>query len=163
MKVLAVSLFTVALLISGCASKPQKSYNTVAHDGRIYVLGSPEAAMKFKETHHMPLTKTMIGAGPNGETVVVEENEEHPEMAKKLWMDYASDNLKYFERFHDGRTYILGSLESVHKFEASKFLPLTKTYIGQGVNGETVVVEESEEDNMLAKSLWAMYSEKHKK
>lgn len=163
MRLLLTLCPTLVVILCGCNATPEKTYTSIAHDGRIYVVGSPESAMKFKKEHHLPLTKTMIGAGPNGETIVVEASSKDPEMANQLWMDYAKDNLRYFERFHNGRTYILGSLESVHKFEETSHLPLTKTYIGEGVSGETVIVEESKTDPMLANNLWAMYKGKYKK
>ena len=157
------TLFIAVITLTACQSTPAKSYTAIPHDGRIYVVGSAESAAKFKETHHLALTKTMIGAGPNGETVVVEVSKDDPELAEKLWTDYATENIHYYERYHDGRVYVMGSLSTLKSFESSHHLPLTLTFIGEGYNGETVVIEESKEDSMLSKKLWAMYKTKYKK
>lgn len=158
-----VTVLAAIAIFSGCSSTPKKSYTAVDHDGRIYVIGKEDTLMSFKETHHLPLTKSMIGAGPNGETVVVEVCKEDPEMANKLWMNYANENIKYYERYHDGRVYVMGSLSTLENFKTTHHLPLTKTYIGEGAGGITVVIEESKEDAELSKNLWAMYKAKHKK
>ena len=74
------ALFTFGLTI-GCqnaekAAVPAAStdYHEVEKDGRIYVLGSTDSLNKFKSTGKMPtpLTVTLVGAGPNNETVVIE-------------------------------------------------------------------------------------------
>ena len=160
---LFASLFFTVLVLASCASSTKKSYIAVPHDGRIYVLGSAESAAKFKATHHLALTKTMIGEGPNGESVVLEVSKEDPELANRLWVDYANDNIKYFERYHDGRVYVMGSLATLEAFKKTHHLPLTKTYISEGVNGESVVIEESKDDATLSTRLWAAYKAKHKK
>ncbi|MCM8541992.1 MAG: hypothetical protein NE328_17110, partial [Lentisphaeraceae bacterium] len=71
--------------------------------------------------------------------------------------------IKYYERYHDGRVYIMGSLATLESFQKTHHLALTKTYIGEGANGETVVIEESKDDATHATSLWAMYKKKHNK
>ena len=162
MKVFSSLLF-IAVLFCSCKSTPSKSYTALKHDGRIYVIGNANTLESFKKTHHLPLTKTMIGAGPMGETVVVEVSKGDPELANKLWMDYANDNIKYYERYHDGRVYVMGSLSTLESFKKTHHLPLTKTYIGEGANGETVVIEESKDDTTLSASLWSMYKKKHGK
>lgn len=166
MKIIS-SIILVTALFTGCKSSTtdtaNKSYNAITHDGRIYVIGDSKTLENFKTNHHLPLTKTMIGAGPNGETVVVEVSKDDPTMANKLWIDYANDNIHYYERYHDGRVYVMGSLSSLENFKKTHHLPLTKTYIGEGSNGETVVIEESKDDKAHAASLWSMYKKKHKK
>ena len=64
------------------------------HNGRIYVLGSEKGIASFKETGHIPYTKTIIGAGPNGETVVVEVDKKNDGFAEALWAAYQSKHNK---------------------------------------------------------------------
>ncbi len=59
-----------------------------AHEGRIYVFGSEESLNGFKETQHMPYTYTMIGEGPNGETLVFEVDTDDPSLQERLIAAY---------------------------------------------------------------------------
>ncbi len=43
-------------------------------NGRIYVLGDPATRDKLVNNGSIPYAKTIIGAGPNGETVIYETN-----------------------------------------------------------------------------------------
>ncbi|MEZ5988305.1 MAG: hypothetical protein R3F30_04135 [Planctomycetota bacterium] len=65
-------------------------YYEVPKDGRIYVLGSEASMTHFRETGHLPYTKTLIGAGPNGETVVFEAEAKDTALQERLmagWHD----------------------------------------------------------------------------
>ena len=158
-------LFLTALLV-GCASSSTSSkdpYTEIKKDGRIYLIGKAETVEAFKKTHHLPYTKTFIGQGPMGETVVVEVCKEDNEFANKIWKAYSDKNLSYFEMDHKGRTYVFGSPSSMQKFKQTHHMALTKTFIAQGAKGQTVVVEVCKENAGLADELWGKYQAKHKK
>lgn len=59
-------------------------YYEMEHDGRIYVIGDDDMAASFKEHHHLPYTRTLVGEGPKGETVVIQVDKDNPELASKL-------------------------------------------------------------------------------
>ncbi len=57
------------------AAVAKATYNEVEHDGRLYVVASPEAAAKCAKGSHPQLSVAKIGAGPTGQTVVFEASE----------------------------------------------------------------------------------------
>ena len=142
------------------ASSPD-AYMEVMHDGRIYVLGSEESAAGFKDTHHLPYTQTMIGEGPRGETVVVEVSKSDPGLQKRLWKAFKEKNLYYAEEEHDGRFIVIGSAVTHLKFLNTKHLPYTKTLIGAGKKGETLVFEVDKNNPVLTDRLIRQYQAAH--
>lgn len=129
-------------------------YFEVSYDGRVYVLGSEASAAAFRKTHHLPLTKTLIGEGPAGETLVFEESADDPTTARRLIDEYRRRNLFYAVEKRDGRLYVLGSEASLESFRSNGHLPYTLTKIGDGPSGETVVVEVDLDNAHLATRLW---------
>ena len=70
------------------AESEVSSYFEHQYDGRYYVIGSVEINETFKTTHHIPYSQTRIGAGPRGETVVVEVIKEDPTHQERLWNEF---------------------------------------------------------------------------
>ncbi len=71
-KLLAV---LVALLLAAAAAGAQVTglfYQEVEKDGRIYVFNTPERLAMFQQSGDMGVAITLPGRGPNGETVVAE-------------------------------------------------------------------------------------------
>ena len=70
----AIAAVLAALLVAGSASAQSTSlyYQEVAKDGRIYVFNTSERCQAFQKTGEMGTAITLIGRGPNGETVIGE-------------------------------------------------------------------------------------------
>lgn len=64
------------------------NYHVYKHEGRFYVIGSPEMSKQFAELGHLPYTRTLIGAGPNGETVVYEVKKKDPAYTDRLMAQF---------------------------------------------------------------------------
>ena len=47
-------------------------YAEVDYDGRIYVIGKSASLAAFQQTKELPYRQTFIGAGPAGESIVIE-------------------------------------------------------------------------------------------
>ena len=177
MKVLSTIAGTLvissACLLTSCTSSTEtKSEGTSTtqssayhaekmHDGRFYLIGNKTTELKFSKTHHLPYTDTRIGAGPGGETVIIEVDKEDPTVQKRLWEKFQAKHLYYSEISHDGRTYIVGSKTSEAKFKKSPHLPYAQTMIGAGAKGETVVIEIDKSQPNMQKRLWNEYKAKH--
>jgi len=76
-------------LIQTFAARPfpvqhEKGLYVYKHLGRFYVLGSRESAGKFVAHGSIPYARTLIGAGPNGETIVYEIDKKDPKLAECL-------------------------------------------------------------------------------
>lgn len=105
-----LSLLAVSLVLvhaAGCASCPgadeksaKKAGSIVApdpghyaereHDGRIYVLGDPKTEEAFDKSPHLQLSKSFIGAGPAGQTVVFEVRDKVPELTERLIKQFSA-------------------------------------------------------------------------
>ncbi len=137
-------------------------YYEHAHDGRIYVIGQIETEMKFKESPHLPYTDTRIGMGPKGETVVLEVDKKDPGLSKRLWEKFKARNLFYAEVPKHGRIYVVGSEKMRQSLEATGHMPYTRTFIGYGPGGETVVFEVDKKNPALANRLQREFDENHR-
>jgi len=131
---------------------------------RHYVVGSEESSAKFAAHGHMPYAKTVLGAGPHGETVVYEIAKKDPNLAERLMETYQKtpflveskgDNYAVYK--HMNRLYVVGSKESSEKFAAHGHMPYAKTVLGAGPAGETVVFEIDKKDPNLAERLMEMF------
>ena len=178
----ATATLLSALVLTGCNQTTQSTANKVSaaavpppatpeaptmgyweheHDGRIYVIGNEATNAAFLESHHLPYTFTKIGAGPKGETVVVEAGKSGSELQNALWEKFSLRNLYYAEEEHDGRIYVLGSAKSHLGFRSNPHLPLALTLIGAGVDGKTVVFEVAKDNDAQAPRLKAEYAARH--
>ena len=63
------------------------------HDGRYYVIGSAEMAKKFEGSGHLPYTRTLIGAGPHGRTVIFEVDKKKPEYVERLMAQFQASSI----------------------------------------------------------------------
>ncbi len=161
MKKFVFLMLAVALFTAGCSATTAKQDNAtqqiVAKDGnffvwqhmnRHYVLGSEESNSKFAKSPNMPYARTVLGAGPNGETVVYEIKKKDDAYTERLietynhtpfMIDSKGDN--YFVHKYAGRIYVLSDAKTNEKFQTTPHLPLTKTVLGAGPQGETVIFE----------------------
>ena len=71
---------------SAATATPAGYYYEKELDGRIYVVGSKEAAEKLDKGDHPTVAVTKIGYGPNRQTVVFEADKE--EVEKRLMEEY---------------------------------------------------------------------------
>ena len=78
---------------AGSIVKKDAGYYAVdTHDGRTYVFGDEDTHAAWRKTHSMQYSKSMIGAGPKGETVVFEVRDKLPELQERLMTRFASEN-----------------------------------------------------------------------
>ncbi|MEN9361460.1 MAG: hypothetical protein RL095_2995 [Verrucomicrobiota bacterium] len=102
-------------------------------------------------------------AGPGGEDVVVETHPRLAHWSQELWSQFALENLTYHEVAANGRVYVLGSLEALKNFQEAGEIPYTKTFLGEGVQGETVVFETGKDSNAIARRLMAEFNRRRGK
>lgn len=179
MKKILIVMTLLAFALAGCANtteqartnSPQtdtpqlalsKGGNFFVYDymGRHYVVGSQKSSDKFAEHHHMPYARTILGAGPHGETVAFEIDKKTPSLTERLMDTYQhtpflveSKGDAYAVYKYLGRLYVVGSKASSEKFAAHGHMPYAKTVLGAGPSGETVVFEIDKKDPSLAERL----------
>lgn len=113
--------------------------------GRIHAFGDTKNYLQFLATGEVALTRTQIGAGPKGETIVygitkddVKKNQ--PSLGELIYQDKlpAADDF-HGEVFKNGRFYVFGDLKDMKAFAAFGEVPYSYTDIGAGPKGETLV------------------------
>jgi hypothetical protein len=102
-----VPVATMVLVLWGCAtSKPAAApaggsmmakespagfYAEESYKARLYVFGTEKALKSFKENEQVPtIAKTYIGAGPEGQTVVLEADAKTNDLQERLKVQYES-------------------------------------------------------------------------
>lgn len=177
MRIIITTLLMAAALLGCTATSAQTSqtgpqpvlsrgedFHVYENHGRLFVIGSQESLETFKASGHLPYTRTLIGAGPMGETVVFEVDKKNPEETDRLQKEFAhtpfkidSNNKDYFVYKKGERFYVIGNQATNEAFMASGHLPYTKTILGAGPMGETVVFEVDKKDPKVADRLVQTY------
>lgn len=120
-------------------------YVVLPASGRIHAFGDLRNYADFLQHGEVALTRTAIGAGPGGKTIVygitgddVKANQ--PSRAERLLAAGSpAPSAFYGEVFRDGRFFLFGSLKDMTDFAAFGEVPYSYTDIGAGPQGETLV------------------------
>lgn len=168
----------LGLVLSGCAGTVQTvgetapeqvlskggEFSVYAYNDRHYVTGSAKSSQAFAEHHHLPYTKTILGAGPQGETVVFEVDKKDSAYVERLMETYQHTPFLITEKGDDyavykynSRIYVIGNAQTRASFEKNHHLPYTKTLLGAGPAGETVIFEVDRKDPAFAEQLMKAY------
>ncbi|MGQ9684786.1 MAG: hypothetical protein ACUVT2_00560 [Thiobacillaceae bacterium] len=151
----ATSQTTAAAAPSAKAEAPAQklTYFLVYHEnGRIYAMTEPSIYLGLMEHGEVPFTRTRIGGGPEGETVIfgiTEKDAKHldkPTAAEDIF-DGRTKNVGAFygEVVRNGRYHVFGEWKDFQDYLAHKEITFTYTEIGTGPKGETVIYALNEE------------------
>ncbi|MFN3751823.1 MAG: hypothetical protein ACK4SR_10650 [Thiobacillus sp.] len=128
------------------AAVPDQYFMVFHENGRIYAFGDARNYLLFLEHDEVPLTRTRIGAGPAGETVVfgiTNEDAKKLETPSKGEMFYDGKVGEvgpfYGEVVRDGRFYVFGEWKDFKDYLAHREVTYTFTEVGTGPKGETVI------------------------
>lgn len=177
MKTIVYLSLLAVMFITGCsgmsAQEEPATRQILSKDGnffvwehldRHYVIGSEASNAKFKKSPHLPYAKTILGAGPSGETVVYEINKKDGAYAERLMDTYEktpflveSKGDNYFVYKVHGRYYVVGNEATRDKLVKNGHIPYAKTILGAGPNGETVVFEIDKKEPELTEKLMKMF------
>ncbi len=138
---------TVTAASAAPASAPTEYFFIVYHEnGRIYPIADVKNYLGFLEHDELTYTRTRIGAGPEGATLVFGiEKKEADDISKpakaELFYDgkYEPSGPFYGEVMLDGRFYVFGTWKDFKDFLEHKEVTYTFTEIGAGPKGETVI------------------------
>lgn len=157
-----VSLMALGAM-SGCATQPEiaeskpaetqkaavekANYFLVFHEnGRIYPFADTKNYLMFMNVDEVTYTRTRVGAGPQGETVVfgIMKNEAEDLNKPSLAEQFFDGKMEvtgpfYGEVVRDGRFYVFGEWKDFKDYLAHKEVTFTFTEIGTGPKGETVI------------------------
>jgi hypothetical protein len=120
-------------------------YVVLPEDERIYVFGDTKNYFQFLEHAEVALTRTRIGDGPGGRTLVFgitndDVKANAPSVAERV-MDKKLAAAADFqgEVFKDGRFYVFHTLKDMNDFIEHGEVALAFTDIGAGPKGESIV------------------------
>jgi hypothetical protein len=129
------------------AAKAENSLFIAYNDqnGRIYVLGDPALYRLYLQTGEVALTRTRVGAGPDGATVVFGMNKDDAKTGGPTQAEQFYDGARqpqgpfYGEVLKDGRYYVFNDWKDMAEYLKHGEVPLTYTEIGAGPDGATVI------------------------
>ncbi|MCI1192768.1 hypothetical protein MOJ79_13050 [Calidifontimicrobium sp. SYSU G02091] len=120
-------------------------YVVLPPTGRVHAFGDLKNYADFLEHGEVALTRTAIGAGPGGKTIVygitaddVKNNQ--PSRAEQILASSAPEPATFYgEVFRDGRFFLFGQRKDMVDFVAFGEVPYSYTDVGAGPKGETIV------------------------
>ncbi|OFZ67611.1 MAG: hypothetical protein A2V79_01625 [Betaproteobacteria bacterium RBG_16_56_24] len=136
---------TSAVATEEKAVAEQQLFMTFHENGRVYVLGDTKLQEIFMQTDEVALTRTRIGDGPDGRTLIFGMNKDDakaggPTAAEMMYDGkLAPAGPFYGEVFKDGRYYVFVEWKDMADYLKHGEVPLTFTEIGTGPKGETVI------------------------
>jgi hypothetical protein len=173
LKVSVAALACAATIGTGCASEARKdsaapaqvaaaepvagtatqsvaqntTYYFVAYadNGRIYAMSDVKNWLLFADHGEVPYTRTRIGAGPQGQTVVFgitsdDVKANAPSVGERIYDGQMQvDGAFYAEVVKGGRFHVFGEWKDFQDFLAHNEITYTFTRIGTGPKGETVI------------------------
>lgn len=114
-------------------------------DGRLYVFGDAKNYLMYRDHGEVALTRTRIGAGPQGQTVVFAINNDdvkknQPSMAELIYdKKVPMKDPFYGEIVKDGRYLVFGSAKDFQDFLEHQEMTYTFATIGEGPKGASVI------------------------
>jgi len=172
------ALLAIAALAAGCATAtepapapkaaqapapaaaamgPVELYVVLPENGRVYAFGDTKNYFDFLAHGEVALTRTQIGTGPGGKTLVygitgddVKANK--PSRGEQiLGGTLPATSGFYGEVYKGNRYYIFGELKDMKDFTAFGEVPYSYTDIGVGPKGETLVYVMNKDSYKLGK------------
>ncbi|TSE32248.1 hypothetical protein Tther_00034 [Tepidimonas thermarum] len=127
------------------AVQAQEFFVVLPEDGRYYAFGSAKLYQDFLAHGEVALTRSRIGAGPNGQTIVFGITNDDVKAGKPSAAELTYDGKLppapqfYGEVFKNGRYYVFDDLKALLEFASHGEVPYSYTDIGAGPNGATLV------------------------
>lgn len=129
------------------ATASTQYYFLVFHEnGRIYPIADVKSYLALMEVDELIYTRSRIGEGPDGETLVFGiEKKEADDLNKPAKAELFYDGkievagTFYGEVVKDGRFHVFGTWQDFKDYLVNKEITYTFTEIGTGPKGETVI------------------------
>lgn len=127
------------------ASAMAELFMVLPDSGRVHAFGDTKNYFDFLAHGEVMLTRTRIGAGPGGKTLVygitkADVKANAPSAGERLLEGSLPEGAPFYgEAFKNGRFYLFGDLRDMKDFAAFGEVPYSYTEIGAGPKGETLV------------------------
>jgi hypothetical protein len=112
---------------------------------RLYVFGDTKNYLQYMEHGEVPLTRSRIGAGPGGKSLIFGITREdvkgkRPSTGEQVYDGKLIGGADFYgEYFKGGRFYVFGEWQDFKDFQERGEVTYTFTEIGTGPKGETVI------------------------
>jgi len=127
------------------AAGPAELFVVLPESGRVHAFGDTKNYFDFLAHGEVALTRTQVGAGPGGKTLVFgitgdDVKANRPSRGEQvLGGAVPTAGGFYGEAYKGGRYYLFGDLKDLTAFTAYGEVPYSYTEIGAGPKGETLV------------------------
>lgn len=131
---------------TAAAAGPVELYMVLPETGRIHAFGDTKNYFDFKAHGENMLTRTKVGEGPGGKTLVfgitdADVKSNKPSRAEQILSGaIPAGGAFYGEIMRGGRYFLFGELKDMRDFAAFGEVPYSYTDIGAGPKGETIVM-----------------------
>lgn len=130
---------------STAAADAKLFFTVLPESGRIHAFGDTKNYFDFLSHGEVVLTRTRIGEGPGGRTLVygvtsADVKANQPSLGEQVMAGTLPPAADFYgEAFKSGRYYVFGDLKDMKDFIAFSEVPYSYTDIGAGPKGETLV------------------------
>jgi len=156
-------VLAVAALAAGCATDPVPAtaqaspaaaasatpaelFVVLPETGRVHAFGDTKNYFDFLAHGEVALTRTQVGAGPGGKTLVfgitsADVKANKPSRGEQVLGGAVPAGTGFYgEAYKSGRFYLFGDLKDMKDFMAFGEVPYSYTSVGAGPRGETLVM-----------------------
>jgi hypothetical protein len=154
-------LLAVVALAAGCATDPAPAtraetapvaaapvelFAVLPESGRVHAFGDTKNYFDFLAHGEVMLTRTQVGAGPGGKTLVygitsADVKDNKPSRGEQIMGgSLPAGSGFYGEVYKGGRFYLFGELKDMKDYMAFGEVPYSFTDVGAGPKGETIVM-----------------------
>ena len=163
------ALFAAAALVGACATAPAPApmaapaaaakpaaapapataaelFVVLPESGRVHAFGDTKNYFDFLAHGEVALTRTQVGAGPGGKTLVFgitsdDVKKNAPSRGEEILAGKVPTTGGFYgEVFRGGRYFLFGDLKDMTDFTAFGEVPYSYTDVGAGPKGETIVM-----------------------
>jgi hypothetical protein len=134
-----------APMTAPAAMAPVELFVVLPDSGRVHAFGDTKNYFDFLAHGEVALTRTKVGAGPGGKTLVFgvtgdDVKANRPSRGEQILDGSVPASAGFYgEVVKSGRYYLFGDLKDLTNFTAFGEVPYSYTDIGAGPKGETVV------------------------
>jgi hypothetical protein len=135
-----------APMTAPAAMAPVELFVVLPDSGRVHAFGDTKNYFDFLAHGEVALTRTQVGAGPGGKTLVfgitsADVKANKPSRGEQVLGGALPVGSGFYgEAYKSGRYYLFGDLKDMKDFMAFGEVPYSYTDVGSGPKGETLVM-----------------------
>ncbi|MCM2327652.1 MAG: hypothetical protein NDI88_07185 [Lysobacter sp.] len=131
---------------AAASAAPAELFVVLPETGRVHAFGDTKNYFDFLAHGEVALTRTQVGAGPGGKTLVfgitsADVKANKPSRGEQVLGGAVPAATGFYgEAYKGGRFYLFGDIKDMKDFMAFGEVPYSYTDVGAGPKGETLVM-----------------------